>query len=409
MKKVCFFMATPFTKGGEQRVVSIISNLLINKGYDVSIMCTDMTVPRDNKLYGLSDKVNIKYIRGYNNKFFLKIRQKRFKMYEDNLKTGKYKNSLLIQKFINCDLLLKLLLVNSFSKENYDYIISLSSTYNCMLASISDMVNAKTIGWQHSCSERYFDLPGTRHYNQDKFTKYMFKKLDSYIVLTEQDRRYLKKKFNVDTVVINNPKSILTDKVSRLNKNNFLAVGRFVDVKNFSKLIDMFNEFHKVNKDWKLIIVGEGPLKDEYLKQIKKYKLEKYVIIKDYAYNIDKYYLNSSIYLMSSLYEGWGMVLGEAIEFGLPIISFNISSAPEMIKNKHNGYIVKNEKEYIEKMIELSNNPEKINNYGINSRFMSKKFDNNNIIEKWIKLFENTVAYEDSTVVNRKYTIVKNN
>lgn len=409
MKKVCFFMGTPFTKGGEQRVVSVVSNLLIDKGYDVSIMCTDMNAPRDNKLYNLSDKVKIEYVRGYNNKFFLKIRQKRYKMYEENLKTGKYKNSLLIQKFINCDPISKLLLVHAFNKGDYDYVISLSSTYNCMLAGISDMLNAKTIGWQHSCSERYFNLPGTRHYNQDKFTKYMFGKLDSYVVLTEHDRRYIKRRFNVDTIVINNPKSIISDEVSKLNKKQFLAVGRFVDVKNFSKMIDMFNEYHKNNNEWKLTIVGEGPLKDEYIQKIKEYKLEKYVKIKDYTYNIEKYYLNSSIYLMSSLYEGWGMVLSEAIEFGLPIISFNLSSAPEMIKNNYNGYIVKTENEFINKMNEISQDKEKINEFGINSKYISKKFDNNFIIEKWLNLFKNLSSLQERPMLNKKYSVINNN
>ena len=124
MKKICFFMATPFTKGGEQRVVSILSNLLIENSYDVTIMCTDMTAVRNNSLYNLSEKVKIDYVKGFNNKYVIKIRNKRYKLYKENLISGKYKNSLSIQKFINCDPITQFLLVNAFNKEEFDYVIS---------------------------------------------------------------------------------------------------------------------------------------------------------------------------------------------------------------------------------------------------------------------------------------------
>ena len=410
MKKVCFFMGTPFSLGGEQRVVSIISNLLVESGYDVTIMCTDKDTPRNNKLYNLSDKVNIDYVRGYNNKYVKKIRQKRYDMYIDNLNSGKYKNNLMIQKFINCGFVMKMLLINAFNKNNFDYVISLSSTYNCMLACVSDKINAKTIGWQHSCCERYFGLKGERHYNQDKFSKYMFKKLDAYIVLTKNDQKWLKNKFNINSIVINNPKSIISNKVTDLKNKTFLAVGRFTNVKNFSMLIDMFNEYHKTNKEWKLILLGEGELKDEYVKKIKEYKLQKYIKIKKFTDNVSKYYLNSSIYLMSSLYEGWGMVLGEAIEFGLPIISFNITSASEMIKNNYSGYIIKNYDfdNYVECMHKLSENKDLLKEFSINSKKISDTMQNDDVLKLWTKLFRKVDAPKEKVLINKSYVSVEN-
>ena len=293
---------------------------------------------------------------------------------------------------MNCDPLTRSLLIKRINKENFDCIISLSTVYNTMLATISKKLNCKTIGWQHSSSDRYFDLEGTRHYNQDKFSKYMFKKLDAYIVLTEFDKKWIKRRFNRDVIVINNPKSIISDVTSNLRKKKFLAVGRFDPVKNYLKLIDMFNKFHKVNKEWKLQIVGEGYLKEEYLKRIKEYNLEKYVEIVDYTNDISKYYLDSSVYLMSSLYEGWGMVMGEAIEFGLPIIAFNVASAKEMIKNKKNGFIVKknNERKYVRYMLELASNKEELKEFSKNSKIISNNKSNDLIIDRWIDLF-NTI------------------
>ncbi len=390
MKKICFFMATPFTLGGEQRVVSILSNLFVNKGFDVTILCTDINAKIDYSIYGLSDKVNIKFVRGYNNKYVIKLRQIRDRLYNENLNSGKYKDNLLIQKFINCDVITELLLIHAINKGKYNYVISLSTIYNTMLARVSKKIKAKTIGWQHSFSDAYFDFKGRRHYNQDKYTKYMFKKLDSYVVLTQYDKEYLKRRFGFDAIVINNPKSMESSHVSNLKNKQFLSLGRFVPVKNYETLIDIFNIFHKKNNDWKLVIVGDGALKETYLKKIKSYGLEKFVKIEAYSKNVVKYYLNSSIYLLPSLYEGFPMVLTEAIEFGLPVISYNISAAPELIKNNQNGFIVNNYdiEEYVNCMLKIANDPKILKRFGKCSRKISLQRPNDLIVNEWIDLFD---------------------
>ena len=93
---------------------------------------------------------------------------------------------------------------------------------------------------------------------------------------------------------------------------------------------------------------------------------------------------------MSSLYEGWGMVMGEAIEFGLPIVSFNIASAPEMIHDGYNGYIIENydKKNYINCMLKLANNNTLLKTMGKNARKISDKKPNEMIAEEWINLFK---------------------
>ena len=395
MKKICFFMETPFTLGGEQRVVSILSNMLVEKGFNVSILCTNLNVPVNYDLYNLDSRVKIDYLDGFNNKYVVKLRKRRIDLDIKNLYKGKYKNSLLMEKFINCDFITFTLLKNKINKEKYDYVISLGM-YNKMLARVSKHVKAKVIGWQHSSSKRYFEFLGEWYYNQDKFVKYMFNSFDEYIVLTDKDKKYIKNRYNFEPVVINNPKSIHSDKVTNLKNKYFIAVGRFISVKNFSVLIDMFNEFHKIDKTWKLRIVGEGDLKDEYIKKIKEYKLEKYVEIVDYTKDIDKLYLSSSIYLMTSIQEGWGMVMSEAIEFGLPIISFDITSANEMIKNGYNGYIVKNynQKKYVEKMLELALDKDKLKTFSINSKNISESKSDEKIVKKWLNILEKKKEFQ---------------
>lgn len=390
MKKICFFMATPFTKGGEQRVVSVLAGLLYERGYDVSILCTDFT-PINYDLYNLNPNVHIRFVDGFNDSSFFKYHKKREELYIENLTTGKYKNSLYMQKKMNCDNKTAKLIAKIINKEKYDCIISLSTIYNTMLAVIKNRIKAKAIGWQHSVFEAYFEAEGRRHYNQDKFSRYMFKKLDKYVVLTDYDQKKIKEKFNYNTVVINNPKTLSTNITSDLSKKSFLALGRFVEVKNFKMLIDMFYEFHKKNKEWKLDIYGEGPLKEELEKKIRDYKLDNYITIHQYENDISKCYLNSSIYLMSSLYEGWSMVVTEAMEYGLPIISFDIPCIKERVEDEKNGYLIEkyNQEKFVEKMLLLANNSNLIKKIGKENRKKSENNSNSNIVDKWVEIIEN--------------------
>lgn len=93
---------------------------------------------------------------------------------------------------------------------------------------------------------------------------------------------------------------------------------------------------------------------------------------------------------MSSLFEGWGMVIGEAIEFGLPVISFNISSAPEMIKNEYNGFIIENynQEKYVDSMLKLANDKKLLKQMGKNSKNFSGNLSNDKIAKDWNTLFK---------------------
>ena len=152
-----------------------------------------------------------------------------------------------------------------------------------------------------------------------------------------------------------------------------------------------------MNKEWKLRIIGDGYLKDEYIKRIKKYRLSKYIEIIDYTPNSDKYYLDSSIYLMSSFHEGWGMVISEAIEFGLPVISYNITSAPELIIDNYNGFIVEryDEKAFLDRMIELSSDKKLLKKFSKNSKIFSESKDDSYIIDKWLEVFDDKIEYDN--------------
>lgn len=98
-------------------------------------------------------------------------------------------------------------------------------------------------------------------------------------------------------------------------------IGRFVQQKNHTFLIDVFNEVQKKKANAKLILVGQGPLKDEIENKVKNLNLENKVVFLGQREDVDELYQAFDCFVLPSLYEGLGMVLIEAQASGLPCIA----------------------------------------------------------------------------------------
>lgn len=113
-----------------------------------------------------------------------------------------------------------------------------------------------------------------------------------------------------------------------------LAIGRLVDQKNFSDLIDIFFKSSLSQSGWKLVIVGEGPHQNMLSEKIRDLDLIENVEIHPFTKDIEKYYLVSSIFCLSSKFEAFPMVLLEAMSYGLPVVAYDCPTGPaEILKN----------------------------------------------------------------------------
>lgn len=126
------------------------------------------------------------------------------------------------------------------------------------------------------------------------------------------------------------------------DKKIIFAAGRLTRQKNFSYLINEFNNFSE-NKDYILIIIGDGEEKDKLKKIIEKNKLENKVFLIGYVKNIFKYFLKGNLFILSSLWEEVGFVLVEAAMSNLFIISSDCPNGPkEFLNFGKNGILFKN-------------------------------------------------------------------
>ena len=142
---------------------------------------------------------------------------------------------------------------------------------------------------------------------------------------------------------------------------------------------------------WQLIIVGDGVLKKELESKIKTLNLQESVILKPFTKQIEKEYLNASIYAMSSHFEGFGMVLVEASSYGLPCIAFDVKTGPsDIIENEKSGFLVVDNdlQGYADKLMLLMRDEKLRFNFGTKAkRVVSEKFGKEVVMKEWEKLF----------------------
>jgi len=177
--------------------------------------------------------------------------------------------------------------------------------------------------------------------------KYIIKRADAVRVVSERIKRSLIK-IGVDQnkiIIVPIYTGIRNQELGIRNYDSkdkfiFLTVGRLVPVKNIEIQIKAIAELVNNNKDIELWIVGEGN-EEKKLKAIsKKLGLEKYIKFISWQDDLGKYYIKADVFLLTSNYEGWGMVVIEAANFGLPIIMTDVGCAREIIKDGESGIII---------------------------------------------------------------------
>ena len=175
-----------------------------------------------------------------------------------------------------------------------------------------------------------------------------------------------------------------------MEHKKFIGVGRFSHKhKGFDILLKAFAKYcEKHNDGWTLEIVGEGPEQDMYEEIIKENDIGHRVTISPFTNNIQKHYADASVYVLSSRWEGFGLVLIEAMSHGLPIISSHLPVTKELLDRTGTSMFFNNEDiddlaEKMEQMVYESNWQE-ISNQSFSH---CQLFSVDSTMAKWTELF----------------------
>lgn len=215
------------------------------------------------------------------------------------------------------------------------------------------------------------------------------KKLDGFVVLTHEEAAFWPDLDNIH--VIPNPIITQTDRISECSARQVIAVGRYVPQKGFDLLIEAWNIVTKKHPAWTLRIYGDGSLREPFQQRINELGMTDSCILEHTVPNITDKYRESSIFVLSSRFEGFGMVITEAMACGVPPISFDCPCGPkDIIDDGKDGLLVENGsiEKLAEKIIYLIENETIRMDMGRQARINVQRFQMENIAKQWKGLFE---------------------
>ena len=363
--------------GGVERVLTLKANYFAeNLGYDITIILTE---GKDKPLfYPLSDKISIINLDvnfeelwecSFLKKIFVYLRKQRA---------------------------FKAKLSSELYRLRPDFTISLLRREINFINSIKD--GSIKIGELHVNRANYRNFePDDSNIVKSLFAKFWMhnlvshlKQLDCFVVLTEEDKTSWVELDNIK--VIPDPLSFSIDEVSNLSSKRVIAVGRYVYQKGFDLLLQAWSIVEKRCLDWELVIFGQGD-RSPYEQIIKDLEIDgKRCHLEGPTEHIKKEYLNSSVFVFSSRFEGFGMVLIEAMSCGLPCVSFDCQCGPkDIITDNMDGFLVTcgDVIQLADKLTNLISNPNTIRQMSEMALKKAERYSIDKISLKWETLFDN--------------------
>ena len=378
MKKIVIF-SLHLGYGGIEKCICNLANMLSDI-YDVEIVSTYKLY--DKSPFEINDNVKVTYL-------IEKYKPNREEWFNALHKLNIFK--LIKETYIA---LLVLMLrrtktVKAMKNTDADIYISTRTLFNKWLGKSVNKSKFK-IAWEHN-----------HHHGNIKYAEEVVKSckhIDNLVLVSDSLRSFYKKEmknknYKCKCSFIPNSLDNIPDKLSKLNNKRLISVGRMSREKGFPDLIDVFKLAYEKDNELTLDIIGDGAQKNMVVDKIYQEKLQKVITFHGYQNKeyIDKLLNKSSVYLMTSYTESFGIVLIEAMSHGVPCISFSSAEgACDIIENDKDGYLIRNRnnEKMAEKIVEVLNNQELLQTLGENARNKSLNYSSELVKKKWINLLK---------------------
>ena len=378
--KIVYVYSTMATAGGTERMITEKVNYLSEQfGYNITIISC-FQLPNEDNFFHTSDKIKqinlgIPYFSQYKYKY-----PKRLWI--------KWKMNRLLKKSI----------IEAVKQVDPDILFGISRFKANYISSIK--CRAKKIIECHEI--RYntiYDASEKHPFFVRLFLKvypfYYFhtieRNADAVITLTEEDKMLWKRAKRVE--VIPNFSTIPISKISDYTTKRVIAVGRLTWEKGFERLIEAWGIISSRHKDWHLDIFGRGRMHDTLIALAKTYNAIN-LTIHNPSSNISQEYANSSICVITSYFEGFSLVILEAMKHGVPCIAFDCPFGPRnIIEDNKNGFLVEdgNISLFADRICKLIENESLRMKFGAAAIERAKHFDKDSIMNQWRKLFEELI------------------
>ena len=217
------------------------------------------------------------------------------------------------------------------------------------------------------------------------------RKFDKFVVLSQEDRGYWGELPNIQ--VIPNAALFVAKKHSDVSRKRIIAVGRLDYQKGFDRLIEAWRivQQHPEFQGWQLDIFGQGEWKEMLQGRVQQYGLQDTLHINEPTKQIGEEYANSSMLVMSSNYEGFPMVMIEAMACGLPVVSYDFQCGPkDIIQQGVNGLLVKNGdiQGLAEAMMKVMGDEAMRKRMSEEAKKVTETYSEEKVMKQWMDLFE---------------------
>lgn len=375
--KIVYIYSTLAVTGGTEKMITEKANYLSERyGYEVTIITCFQRANEEN-YFTKSNKIKQ-----------INLEIPYFSQYK-----YKYPQRLWVKWQMNK--LLKKSITNAVKQVDPDILIGVSRFKANYISSIKCRAK-KVIECHESRYNTIFDA-STKHILLARlflkiYTSIYFRTIernaDAIVTLTEGDKMLWKRAKHIE--VIPNFSTMHVTQYSDCSQKRVIAVGRLAWEKGFERLIDVWGMVSSIHADWHLDIFGEGRMYNTLIKLIKSYKISN-LNIHNCTSNISHEYATSSICCVTSYFEGFSLVLLEAMKHGLPCVAFDCPFGPRSIINDaSNGFLVNDgdTRLFAEKLCQLIEDEELRRKFSNSAIIKAKSFDIDIIMNKCKVFYE---------------------
>ena len=380
MRKKIAILSLHLGYGGvEKAIVSLANSLAKLNKYEIEIVSIYKLY--EKPVFDIDEKIKVTYLLPSE----LSPNRKEWKEALNNLKLIRLgKESLKSLKILYAR---RKKMVEYIKNSDANVIISTRIFLNELLSEYGKD-NILKIGWEHN------------HYHDDmRYATDVIrsaKNLDYFVLVSKGLQKFYHKKmrtFKCKCIYIPNAIENIPRTKSPLTGEHIISVGRLSPEKGYLDLLKIYLELKKKKCKWHLDIVGDGSERSRLEKFIKENNLENDVTLHGFknSKEIEKLVQKSSIYVMTSYTESFGIVLLEAMSNGLPCLAFDSAEgAKEVITSGRDGYLIKhrNFKAMEKKILDLTKDIDMRKELGKNGRRKVKGYISDNICESWEKIIE---------------------
>ena len=352
MEKICIFNGDMSRGGGTERISQVLANGLVEKtNYQVIVL--NLNNDSGNSFYPLNSKVKFHTLKS----------------------SGIVKKILELRRFLQ--------------KEKVDVVVNVDVMLSIYSLPASFLTKTKLVSWE------MFNLRnniGSKHTNLIR--KLCLRKSAYYVNQTQGDMEAFKKEMPVKCPItyIYNPCEIDYEYTDYdIESKTIVTAGHFFYTKGYDLAVEVAHIVFKRHPDWKWEFYGDGIELEKIKAKVCDYELERSVVFCGRTTDILSAYKKSSMYVMTSRTEGFGLVLTEAKSCNLPTLSFDIDFGPrEIIDHGVSGYLVKDfdVTEMADRICELIENQEKRQLFSGHAKDNCDKFSSDYFIDKWTSIFK---------------------